>query len=289
MRKSMIFGYARVSTKTQNLERQMQKITSKIKRIAKDAYFQDNPDGTEKGFEEHLKLRTKIFSEKFTGTKIDRPEWNKLCSKLQSGDTVIFDEVSRMSRNAEDGFEAYKTLYEKGVNLIFIQDPSMNTSHFRKTIEIEIEKTGNWIADKYIKTTNEVLMELAELQFKAAFEMSEKDIKYLRQRTTEGMKASGATSKYKTDDNGEVILDKYGRPVIDRDDPENLGKISKAKTGKKLNVSKAAPMKEQIRRRSKDFDGTETDAQILQNIGLARNTYYKYKKELKKALNSEES
>lgn len=273
MRKSMIFGYARVSTSTQSIERQMKNINSKIKELVKADYFRMYPDGTDEGLAAYIKGRTKVYSEKFTGTKMDRPEWNKLIENVEKGDTIVFDEVSRMSRDAEEGFEAYKSLYERGVNLVFIKDPAMNTSNFRKTEEIAM--TGNWIADAYIETTNRVLMQLAEIQFKSSFQTAEHEVDYLHKRTKEGMAASGATSEYELNEDGSVVIGKNGRPVI-----KKPGKISVSKTGKKINVKKANPMKEQIKRRSKDFDGTETDAQILENIGLARNTYYKYKKEL---------
>ena len=53
--------------------------------------------------------------------------------------------------------------------------------------------------------------------------------------------------------------------------------------GRKLTVKKAAPCKEQIRRYSKDFDGTLSDTECIKLIGIARNTYYKYKRELRES------
>lgn len=44
-------------------------------------------------------------------------------SKVQPGDTIVFDSVSRMSRDEEEGFKDYKALYEKGVILIFLNEP----------------------------------------------------------------------------------------------------------------------------------------------------------------------
>ena len=89
----MIYGYVRISTKQQNIERQIRNIKNKY------------PDAV-------------IIQEIFTGTKQDRPEWNKLYNKLGSGDVIIFDEVSRMSRNAEEGFLTYETLFNNNVELI---------------------------------------------------------------------------------------------------------------------------------------------------------------------------
>lgn len=102
-----VYGYARISTAKQNIERQIRNIGTEF------------PDAT-------------IFQEKFTGTKMDRPEWRKLYRKLQSGDTIVFDSVSRMSRNAADGFSLYKELYERDITLVFLKEPHINTDVFRE-------------------------------------------------------------------------------------------------------------------------------------------------------------
>ena len=92
----MIYGYVRVSTDKQNIDRQIRNI------LAVDA-------------------SAKIYQEIFTGTKTTgRHEFQKLLNKVQSGDTIIFDSVSRMSRNASEVFELYKKLFDDGVNLVFI-------------------------------------------------------------------------------------------------------------------------------------------------------------------------
>ncbi len=71
-----------------------------------------------------------IVQEVFTGSSIDRPEWNKLINTLKPKDTIIFDSVSRMSRNAQEGFEEYQDLYNKGINLVFIKEPLINTDTY---------------------------------------------------------------------------------------------------------------------------------------------------------------
>ena len=74
----MKYGYARISNRTQNIERQIRNIKAA------------EPEAV-------------IIQETYTGLKTNRPAWDKLKKKLQAGDTVIFDSVSRMSRNAEEG------------------------------------------------------------------------------------------------------------------------------------------------------------------------------------------
>ena len=89
----MIYGYCRISTKKQNIERQ-------IRNIQKAYPTAD------------------IRQEVFTGTKSEgRKVFEQLLKIVRSGDTLVFDSVSRMSRNAEIGFEVYQELYDKGVEL----------------------------------------------------------------------------------------------------------------------------------------------------------------------------
>ena len=97
-----MYGYCRISQKKQSIERQIRN----IKAIYPEAV---------------------IIQEAYTGTSIDRKEWNKLYKKAKEGDTIIFDSVSRMSRNAEEGFSAYEELFTRGINLVFLKEPHINT------------------------------------------------------------------------------------------------------------------------------------------------------------------
>ena len=84
----MIYGYCRISRKTQNIERQIRNI--------QESY----PSAL-------------IIQEAYTGTKVvGRKEFEKLVQKVKPGDTIVFDSVSRMSRNAAEGFELYKKWYD---------------------------------------------------------------------------------------------------------------------------------------------------------------------------------
>ncbi|MFR7821230.1 recombinase family protein [Candidatus Pseudoruminococcus sp.] len=224
----MIYGYARISKPTQNIDRQIRSIK--------------NYDGT-----------ATIFKEAYTGTKQDRPEWIKLNKRLKSGDTVIFDSVSRMSRNAIDGFSEYEVLYQKGINLIFIKEPHINTLTYKNALNQQIAATGNEIADTYIEATNKVLMILAKQQIKLAFEQAQKEVDDLHKRTAEGMQ----TAKL----NGKQIGRKKGTTVV---------------------TKKSIKAKKIIQKHSIDFGGSLTDKEVMLMIGkITRNTYYKYKKELK--------
>lgn len=223
--KNYTYGYARISTMKQSIQRQI----DNIKALYPDAI---------------------IITEEYTGTKMSRPNWNKLMKNLKKGDSIIFDEVSRMSRNATEGFETYKELYERGINLIFLKESTLNTDNFRTTQQIAT--VGNEIADLYIECTNKVLMILAETQIKKAFETAQHEVDFLHKRTSEGIAVARANGK----------------------------QIGRA-TGTKVETKKAKEMKTRILDLSKDFNGTNTDIEVMKILGIARNTYYKYKAELK--------
>ena len=231
----MVFGYCRVSTTHQRITRQVTNI------------MQVDPHAV-------------IVKEFYTGTTQTRPQWEKLMGKIQRGDTIIFDSVSRMSRNAEEGFKDYKTLYEKGVNLIFINEPLINTSVYDSSkgnlLKITVE-TGNAAVDDYFKGNitliNNLLMGLAEEQIKAAFAQSEKEVNDLHTRISQGM----------------------------RESKRNGTKIGLMK-GTVLVTKKSVECKEIIMKHSKDFGGTLEDKDVMKLCGgISRNSYYKYKRELR--------
>jgi len=224
-----IYGYARISTPEQSLARQVEN----IKRVEPGAI---------------------IVSEAYTGKRLDRPQWQKLYKVLKEGDTVIFDEVSRMSRNAEEGFKLYNELYGKGISLVFIKEPHINTSVYREALSYNLPTVGNEIADEYIAATNRVMLKLAKKQIYLAFESAENEIAFLSQRTREGM----AQAKL----NGKTI-----------------GRIK----GRKYESKKSLEKKEIIEKHAKTFGGSLSDIECIQLTGLARNTYYKYKREILEA------
>ena len=222
------YGYARISSVKQNIERQIRNITGAF------------PGAT-------------IFQEKYTGTKMDRPEWKKLYRKLQSGDTVVYDSVSRMSRNAEEGFALYKELYGRNVSLVFLKEPHINTDVFREAAKNSVPLTGTDV-DYILEGINRYLLALAEKQIAIAFEQAQKEVDDLHQRTREGIETARQSGK------------QIGRPG------------GKTYTTKKEQASLSV-----IKRLSRDFDGHNTDTEVMAITGLARNTYYKYKAKLKRS------
>lgn len=74
-----------------------------------------------------------IVKEIFTGSRFQgRRELDKLIKTVKAGDMIIFDSVSRMSRNAEEVFSLYQELYNRGVKLICPKEPQINTETLNK-------------------------------------------------------------------------------------------------------------------------------------------------------------
>ena len=243
-----VYGYARVSTRHQSLDRQIANIRA--------AY----PDVSE------------IVTEKFTGTKLDRPAWSRLYKKLAAGDTIIFDEISRLARNAEEGFSTYRELFSRGVTMVFLKEPHINSDTYKASMEAQIpaidvggEEAEQELMDGIRDVLNRYIMRLAERQIKIAFEQAQNEVDHLHKRVSEGMRASGAA--YQRNEAGEII-------------EGSESKIAKARTGNTYETKKSKEMKVRIVQMSRDFNGTMTDKDVMEVLGLARNSFYKYKREL---------
>ena len=233
-----VYGYCRISRKTQNIERQVRNIEA--------AY-----------------PNAHIVKEAFTGTKIEgRKELDKLLKILKSGDTVIFDSASRMSRNEEEAINLYEDLFNKNITLVFLKEPHINTEVYKKALENQIKinlNTGNAATDNFIQGIIEALnrytIELAKEQIKLVFAQAQKEVDDLHQRTAEGL----ITAKM----NGKQV----GQPK-----------------GSKLTTNKSIAAKEIIKKHSKDFDGTLEDADVIKLAEISRNSFYKYKKEIREEM-----
>lgn len=226
---SNVYGYCRISTKKQNIERQERNIREQYPTAI-------------------------IFKEAFTGTKIDRPQFSKLLKIVKAGDTIVFDEVSRMSRNADDGVKLYMKLYAEGINLVFLKESYINTETYKSVLNKSVPMTGT-DADYILEGVNKYLMALAEKQIRLAFEQAQKEVDELHKRTSEGVRLAIANGKHLGPDKGS-----------------------------KVTTKKSVKAKEQIKKYSKDFDGTLNDIDTIKIVGVSRNSYYKYKRELEIAI-----
>ena len=223
---AVIYGYARVSTPKQSLDRQLRNI--------RDAY----PEAI-------------IVSDEWTGTQMQRPGWVKLSRTVAEGDTIVFDAVSRMSRNSEEGVKTYFELFDRGVELVFLKEHHIDTATYKKALCNSVPMTGTAV-DLILSGINQYLKELAAEQIRLAFLQAEAEVRSLRSRTKEGL-------------------------VTARLNGKRLGAVP----GKRLATKKSKVAKEVIRKYSKEFGGTLDDAACLKLAGVSRNSFYKYKKEMR--------
>lgn len=244
-----VYGYCRISTPKQNIERQIRNI------------LKEYPEAI-------------IVQETFTGSRFQgRRELEKLLRSVQEGDTIIFNSVSRMSRNAEDGFALYEQLYNQGVNLVFLKEPHINTDTYRKILQekkISLNpNSGDEATDKLMQSIidalNDYILTLAKRQIQLAFIQSQKEVDDLHQRTREGIETARR--------NGKQIGQQKGRV---------------------LHIRKKSPVQQLILKYSKKFNGSNSDREVIaiinsspnpddksQRLHVSLNTYYKYKAELR--------
>lgn len=245
-----VYGYCRISKPTQSMDRQIRNIQAAYPDIKK----------------------ANIFKEAYTGTRMQgREALDNLLKKVDKGDTIVFDSVSRMSRNAAEGCALYEELYNKGVELVFLKEPHVNTNVYRSALEkaqenYTIVNTGDKPTDNFIKAIFDALknfqMDLAKKQIEIAFNQAQKEVEDLHQRTKEGIETARL--------NGKQI----GR-----------------KEGVKIETPKAKKAKRYISEYAMDFGGNLKDIDVMKMIrgdkeigNISKPSYYRYKAELKAAM-----
>ncbi len=106
--KNFVFGYARVSTEQQNLDRQLDML---------------------KGYGVDY-----IYNEKMTGTKRNRHELEKMLERVTAGDIVVIESLSRLGRSTKDFIWLMETFNQKGVNLVSLKESIDTTTSTGKLL-----------------------------------------------------------------------------------------------------------------------------------------------------------
>lgn len=232
----MIVGYARVSTPKQSLRRQIENL--------KAAY----PDIV-------------VISEVYTGSTDNRPKWKKLMRQCRAGIVrkLVFDEVSRFSRNAEEAIVEYKELYELGIELEFLKEPHINSKIYRDASERKINIATEGmdaetaaLINTVIGGLNDYLLSVAEKQIYLAFEHAQKERELLAKRTSEGLKQA------------KLMGSKVGR-----------------QPGQKLETRKAKRAKRIIRNHYELLGGELTATQCFTLAQITKSTFYRYLTEMR--------
>lgn len=227
------YGYCRISTDKQSIERQVRNILA----LCPDA---------------------KIYKEIYTGTKVQgRDELKKILKKIQRGDTIVFDSVSRMSRNANEGIKLYFELYDKGVELVFIKERHIDTAAYKQALDsagIKIDSDGtaeSELVSDITKAINKFMRTKAADDIRKAFDQAQKEVDDLHERTKEGIETARLNGK-------------------------RIG----TQKGDTWETKKAAAAKEIIRKHCKRFGGSLSNEETWKLAGISKMTFYKYLKEL---------
>ena len=125
----MKYGYARVSTVAQDLEVQIQALQA---------------EGCEV-----------IYKEKFTGTKTDRPEFNKVLEALQEGDTLVVTKLDRFARSAVEGIQTVKALFARGVKVHILNMGLVENTPTGKLIFNILSSFAEFERDMIVERTQE--------------------------------------------------------------------------------------------------------------------------------------
>ena len=230
------YGYCRISTAKQSIDRQVRNILASY------------PDAD-------------IRKEVYTGTHFQgRAELQKILDRVQAGDTIVFDSVSRMSRDAEEGIELYFDLYDKGIKLVFLKENYINTETYRSALKNQIDMTGDDV-DLILQGVNQYLIRLAKKQIRIAFEQAQKEVDDLHQRTKEGIQTARL--------NGKLVG-------------------GAANKGKAYKIKKAESSIDLIRKHSKTFGGTLNNKELMKMCGISEPTLLKYKNEIKLRMRAEQ-
>lgn len=211
----MIFGYARVSTAKQDLQRQIRNI------------LREEPEAT-------------VITEKYSARTQDRPEWRKLFASLQAGDTLILDSVSRMSRNEEEGYREYLELYERGITLRFIGEPHINTDVYKAALKAAVPMTGGAV-DYILEGVNQYLKALAGEQVRLAFRMAQKENEDRSRNTRQGIETARREGKQIGQKKGAKLTTQKSldaKRVILRHSKDFGGSLSDAEVQKLAGISR---------------------------------------------------
>lgn len=160
-----VYAYMRISTKE---DREKQRFTRQENALTK--YANDNK------VEYVFQFREDVSGKSFK----NRAEWQRLEKIVQPGDTIVFKDISRFTREAENGYKKYMDLMNKNITLVFLDNPTVSTDYIKDLLSI---------ADKQEIVTKTVMESMVKILLIAELARTEQERKTLSQRTKDGMKA----------------------------------------------------------------------------------------------------
>lgn len=130
----MKYGYARVSTQNQK-------------------NYGTSLEGQKQALEEAG--AEFLFSDAFTGTKLDRPEWDRLMARIEPGDTLIVTKLDRIARSAAGGIELVDHLLKQGVKVHILNMGILDDTPTGKLIRNIMFSFAEFERDMIVERTRE--------------------------------------------------------------------------------------------------------------------------------------
>lgn len=241
----LIYGYLRVSTKHQDISRQRVNI---LREYPTAIIYEETHSGGD-----------------YSGCVV----LNKLLNIVKAGDTIVFDSVSRFSRDNVTGPQEYKRLFLDGVNLVFLNEPYINTDNYRKALDIAIPRTGTFV-DPILKGVEEALLQLAEKQVQEAFNQANKELLDIRKRTSQALQLKIAENRNLPEDQRIRIGTQKGDSFTTKKKKIALERIREG-------IEQGYPDETIMNNIAGDLKKQLPDSKCKD---ISRNTYYNYKREL---------
>ena len=162
------YSYKRISTDTekQNFARQ----EKSLERYAK-----------QNGIEYLIEFKEEKSAKNFD----DRKEFKKLDKIIQKNDTVVFKDISRFSREVENGYKKYMEWLERGINIVFIDNPTISSDYIKQMMNT---------AEQQDIVTRTALESTIKLLIIVELDRAEKQRLYISKAITDGIAASDKKS-----------------------------------------------------------------------------------------------
>lgn len=160
------YSYKRISLKHEKKKQTFNRQTTALRKYAE---------------ENNIKYLLEFEEDESGKDFIHRKEWQKLEAIVKAGDTIVFKDISRFTREATNGYNKYMELMERGIELIFIDNPTVSTPYIKQLLDVA--KSQNLVAKTSLESTIKLLL-IVEL------DRVEQERKILIKRITDGQKAS---------------------------------------------------------------------------------------------------
>lgn len=139
--------------------------------------------------EHHIEFLLEFTEEKSAKDFTNRPQFNKLDKLLRAGDTVVFKDLSRFTREAENGYKKYMEWINRGINMVFLDNPTVSTDYIRQMMQT---------ASKQDIVTKTAMENIIKLLIIVELDRGEKQRLYISKSIKDGIAASNKKSGRKT-------------------------------------------------------------------------------------------